>query len=317
MLNRRHLRIKVLQILYAFYQSDDKDVLKAEKELLQSIERMYDLYIYLLLTLPELTRAASHKIEEKKKKLRPTLEDLNPNRKFVDNALIMSLSSNDQLRKLSEKRKVNWMGAENQEIFRKMFLHILGTETYFEHMENGLEGDDEDKSFAVQLFKNEVVNSDYLHHFFEEKSIYWLDDIDLCCSMAMKAMKTWKKQDNYFEILPLFKENDEEKTFVTSLIKETLLKDEENNVLIAQLAANWELERIATMDIILLKMGITELQICNEIPTKVTLNEYIEISKFYSTPKSNTFINGILDKAIETLKKEGKIVKIGRGLLNN
>ena len=317
MLNRRHLRIKVLQILYAFYQSDEKDVLKAEKELLLSIERMYDLYIYLLLTLPELTKAASLKIEEKKKKLRPTPEDLNPNRKFVDNALIMSLSSNDQLRKLSEKRKVNWMGAENQEIFRKMFLHVLGTETYFEHMENGLYGDDEDKSFAVQLFKNEVVNSDYLHHFFEEKSIHWLDDIDLCCSMAIKAMKTWKKQDNYFEILPLFKENDEEKSFVTSLIKETLLKDEENNILIAQLAANWELDRIATMDIILLKMGITELQIFNEIPTKVTLNEYIEISKFYSTPKSNTFINGILDKAIESLKKEGKIVKIGRGLLNN
>lgn len=317
MLNRRHLRIKVLQILYAFYQSDEKDVLKAEKELLVSIERMYDLYIYLLLTLPELTRAASHKIEEKKKKLRPTEEDLNPNRKFVDNELILALSANEPLRKLSEKRKVNWMGAENQEIFRKMFIHIVGSETYFEHMNNGIEGTEGDKQFAVHLFKNEVVNSEYLHHFFEEKSIYWLDDIDLCCSMAIKALKTWKKEENHFEILPLFKENDDEKKFVTSLIKETLLKDDENNALISKLASNWELDRIATMDIILLKMGITELQICNEIPTKVTLNEYIEISKFYSTPKSNTFINGILDKAIELLKKEGKIVKIGRGLLNN
>jgi len=317
MLNRRHLRIKVLQILYAFYQSGDRDVLKAEKELLVSVERMYDLYIYLLLTLPELVQAGTNKLDEKKKKLRPTAEDLNPNRKFVDNSLIRSLAANETLRKLSEKRKVNWMGAENQEIFRKMFLQINGSELYFEFMNNGVEGADEDRSFAVQLFKNEVVNSDYLHHFFEEKSIYWLDDIDLCCSMVLKALKTWNPKNDHFEILPLFKENDDEKQFVTSLIKETLLKDDENNKLITELAENWELERIATMDIILLKMGITELQVCSEIPTKVTLNEYIEISKFYSTPKSNTFINGILDKAIDSLRKDGKIIKVGRGLLNN
>jgi N utilization substance protein B len=270
-----------------------------------------------LLTLPELVQAGTNKLDEKKKKLRPTAEDLNPNRKFVDNSLIRSLAANETLRKLSEKRKVNWMGAENQEIFRKMFLQINGSELYFEFMNNGVEGADEDRSFAVQLFKNEVVNSDYLHHFFEEKSIYWLDDIDLCCSMVLKALKTWNPKNDHFEILPLFKENDDEKQFVTSLIKETLLKDDENNKLITELAENWELERIATMDIILLKMGITELQVCSEIPTKVTLNEYIEISKFYSTPKSNTFINGILDKAIDSLRKDGKIIKVGRGLLNN
>ncbi|MBM3454403.1 MAG: transcription antitermination protein NusB [Bacteroidetes bacterium] len=317
MLNRRHLRIKVLQILYAFYQSGEKDTGKAEEELLQSIEKMYDLYIYLLLTLPELTIAASIKIEEKKKKLRPTDEDLQPNRKFVDNALIKSLSVNKNLRALSEKRKVSWKGAENQEIFRKMFLQVTGSEVYFEFMNNGLLSEEDDKLFAIQLFKNEIINNDYLHHFFEENSIHWLDDIDLCCSMVIKALKTWNKQNNYFNILPLFKENDNEKIFVTSLIKETLLRDEESNTLIANLVENWEFERIAIMDVILLKMGITELQICNEIPTKVTLNEYIEISKFYSTPKSNIFVNGILDKAIDSLNKGGKISKVGRGLLNN
>ena len=317
MLNRRHLRIKVLQILYAFYQSGEKDVLKAEKELLLSVERMYDLYIYLLLTLPELKRAAENKIEERKKKIRPNEEDLNPNRKFVDNKLIRSLEANPNLRKLSEKRKVNWIGAENQEIFRKMYLQIIGSEVYFEFMNNGLSGEDEDKQFAIQLFKNELINSDYLYNYLEEKSIHWLDDIDLCCSMVLKALKTWSPNKDSFDILPLYKENDDEKQFITSLIKETLFKDDENNALITELADNWELDRIATMDIILLKMGITELQVCPEIPTKVTLNEYIEISKFYSTPKSNIFINGILDKAIDLLKKDGKIVKVGRGLLNN
>ncbi|MEY3086010.1 MAG: transcription antitermination factor NusB, partial [Bacteroidota bacterium] len=151
----------MLQILYAFYQSGEKDVLKAEKELLLSVERMYDLYIYLLLTLPELKRAAENKIEERKKKIRPNEEDLNPNRKFVDNKLIHSLEANSNLRKLSEKRKVNWIGAENQEIFRKMYLQIIGSELYFEFMNNGLSGEDDDKQFAIQLFKNELINSDY------------------------------------------------------------------------------------------------------------------------------------------------------------
>ena len=317
MLNRRHLRIKALQILYAFYQSGEKDIIKAEKELLISIDKMYDLYIFLLLTLPELSNIARNRLEDKKKKLRPTSEDLNPNMKFVDNTLIKSLSENVVLKKLSEKRKVNWIGAENQEIFRKMFLQIKDSELYFEIMNNGLSGFEEDKQFAIQLFKSEVVNSEFLQHFFEEKSIYWLDDIDLCCSMVLKTLKTWDSKNSSFEILPLYKENDEEKFFITNLLKETLLRDEENNELIIKLAENWDIERIAIMDVILLKMGITELQICHEIPTKVSLNEYIEISKFYSTPKSNVFINGILDKSIELLNSQGKIVKKGRGLLNN
>ena len=317
MLNRRHLRIKALQILYAFYQSGEKDIIKAEKELLNSIDKMYDLYIFLLLTLPELSNIARNRLEDKKKKLRPTSEDLNPNMKFVDNTLIKSLSENVVLKKLSEKRKVNWIGAENQEIFRKMFLQIKDSELYFEIMNNGLSGFEEDKQFAIQLFKSEVVNSEFLQHFFEEKSIYWLDDIDLCCSMVLKTLKTWDSKNSSFEILPLYKENDEEKFFITNLLKETLLRDEENNELIIKLAENWDIERIAIMDVILLKMGITELQICHEIPTKVSLNEYIEISKFYSTPKSNVFINGILDKSIELLNSQGKIVKKGRGLLNN
>jgi N utilization substance protein B len=315
MLNRRHLRIKVLQILYAFYQSNENDVLKAQKEVLFSVERMYDMYLYLLLTLAEIKRAAENKIVERKKKFRPTPEDINPNFKLVENKLINQLESCNHLRKLSGQRKVNWTGAVNQEIFRKMYLQILESEVFFEHMNNGLSGAEEDRAFAVHLFKTEIANSSYLYNFFEELSIHWLDDLDLCCSMVLKTLKAIPESGE-FKVMPLFKEDDDEKEFILQLVKRTIEMDAENESLINELAENWELDRIARMDILLLKMGISELQSFSSIPTKVTLNEYIEISKFYSTPKSNVFINGILDKAISRLTKEKKILKTGRGLLS-
>lgn len=315
MLNRRHLRVKALQVLYAFFQSDETDVLKAQKEIMFSVERMYDMYLYLLLTLPEIQRAAENKIEERKKKFRPTSEDLNPNLKLVQNKIISQLESCKHLRKLSEERKVNWTGAVNQEIFRKMFLQIMESEVFFEHMNNGHTGFEEDRAFAVHLFKTEIANSSYLFHFFEEMSLHWLDDLDLCCAMVLKTLKIIPEIGD-FKVFPLFKENDDEKEFILRLVKRTIEMDSENESLINELTENWELDRIARMDILLLKMGITELQTFSSIPTKVTLNEYIEISKFYSTPKSNVFINGILDKAISRLTKEKKIVKTGRGLLS-
>lgn len=315
MLNRRHLRIKVLQILYAFFQSKEIDVVKAQNELLLSVERMYDLYLYLLLTIPELKRAAQVNNENRKNKLRPNESDLMPNLKWVENSLVLKIEESKELNKISSARKVNWLGAENQEIFRKMFLQVKDSETYFEFMENGLKDFEEDKKFALALFKNEIINSEFLHNYIEDKSIYWLDDIDLCCSMALKTLKT-AAQDKEISILSLYKEDDDEKEFILNLCRNTIEMDVENEKLIETLAENWEVDRIAKMDVLLLKMALVELQTCSSIPTKVTMNEYIEISKFYSTPKSNLFINGILDKAISQLTKEKKIKKIGRGLVS-
>ena len=315
MLNRRHLRIKVLQILYAFFQSKEIDVVKAQNELLLSVERMYDLYLYLLLTIPELKRAAEINNENRKNKLRPNESDLMPNLKWVENSLVLKIEESKELNKVSSARKVNWLGAENQEIFRKMFLQVKDSETYFEFMENGLKDFEEDKKFALALFKNEIINSEFLHNYIEDKSIYWLDDIDLCCSMALKTFKT-VVPDKEISILSLYKEDDDEKEFILNLCRNTIEMDVENEKLIEILAVNWEVDRIAKMDVLLLKMALVELQTCSNIPTKVTMNEYIEISKFYSTPKSNLFINGILDKAISMLTKEKKIKKIGRGLVS-
>jgi len=315
MLNRRHLRIKVLQALYAYFQSNEESFKKTENELMNSVERIYDLYLYLFLTLPELQAKAIHRIEENKKKIMPTAEELNPNTKFIDNKVIELIEASNKLRIASEERKVNWVGDEHQEMFKKMLIQIRDSETFFEHMNNGELGFEADKKFVMDLFKVEIANSELLYHFFEEKSIHWMDDIDLSCSMVLKTMKGFEENQR-FEFMDLFKDPKDEQDFVRELLRKTISMDKENEALIDDLTKNWELDRIAKMDVILMKMAITEFQIFETIPTKVTLNEYIEISKFYSTPKSNGFINGILDKAIDRLNAEKKIVKVGRGLVN-
>ena len=315
MLNRRHLRIKVLQSLYAYYQSDKESVIRAEKEMMEAIDRIYDLYLYFLLGFAELKNVAEHRIEENKKKILPKEEDLNPNMKFVDNKVIALLEDNYMLIQASEERTVNWVGDTEREIFRKMFLHIRETETFFEFMNNGNTGFEEDKNFLITLFKTEIANYDHLYSFFEEKSIHWMDDIDLAATMVIKTLKNFE-EEGANDIMPLYKDPIDEKDFVRTLLKKTIKREEENLKLIDELTSNWELDRIARMDVLLMEMAITELQEFNNIPVKVTLNEYIEISKFYSTPKSNVFINGVLDKAIARLEADGQINKIGRGLMN-
>lgn len=315
MLNRRHLRIKVLQALYAYFQSDEENYRRTENEMMNAIDRIYDLYLYLLLSFGELKEIETRRLEELKTKIRPTESDLNPNLKFVDNAVFALIESNGALRRAAEENKVNWIGDDHQEMFRKIMSQIRENETYFAYMSNDGSGFQDDLEFAIALFKSDIANSPLIYHFFEEKSIHWMDDIDLACSMVIKTLKTYTAEGPN-DILPLFKDPQDEKDFVRILLRKTIDNDKENLSLIDDLTKNWELDRIAKMDIILMKMAITELQEFNNIPKKVTLNEYIEISKFYSTPKSNSFINGILDKAIDRLEKENKISKMGRGLMD-
>jgi len=309
MLNRRHLRIKVLQVLYAYFQANENDFKVIEKELMNSIERIYDIYLYLLLAFEELKDIEDQKIAENKLKSR-TIND-----RFVQNKVLLAIIENTELREASEKNKVNWIGDEHREMFKKIMQQIRESELFFHYMQSETATFEEDKNFITALFKAEIANSPLIYHFFEEKSIHWLDDIDLACSIALKTIKQ-TTEGNSISIQPLFKDPEDEIPFVKTLLRKTIANDKENVLLIDDLTKNWELDRIAKMDIILMKMAITELQEFNNIPKKVTLNEYIEISKFYSTPKSSGFINGILDKAIDRLDKEQKIQKIGRGLMD-
>lgn len=316
MLNRRHLRIKALQILYAFYQTENAEYRKFEKELFASIEKMYDLYVYFMLIFGELADFSDERIEERKLRKRATDEDLNPNRKFVDNRITQLLKINNELRGKSEFRKVNWSSAVKNDLLKKMFLAITESEVYENYMNNGEDSFIDDKNFLIELFKTEIANFGLLHDFLENETIYWQDDIDLVCSMVIKTIRNFNESDDeYADILPLFKDEEDEVRFVQCLMRNIIESDDENNILVDKLTKNWDLERIAKMDIIILKMAITELCVFPSIPIKVTLNEYIEIAKFYSSPQSKVFINGVLDKSIIVLQKEGKIKKTGRGLL--
>jgi len=302
-----------LQALYAYFQTKDEDYAVSEDNLMKAIEKIYDMYLLLLLTFAELKVVAINRIEDNKKKLRPSEEDLNPNRKWIDNAIVQLLEDHPELKALAEKRKLNWEGAENREMFRKMFLAMREGETFFTFLNNGVSGFEEDKRVALLVFKEEIANNEVMQNYFEEHSIDWIDDLDLCCAMVIKTIKGFSESEQ--PILRLYKDRDDEVDFVKSLFRKTLMMDAENEVMIDELTKNWELERIAKMDIILMKMALTEMQIFSSIPTKVSLNEYIEISKFYSTPKSNGFINGVLDKAIVLLQEKNKLKKTGRGLL--
>lgn len=315
MLNRRHLRIKVLQILYSYFQDEQrKDLEKLDTELKLSLERMYDMYLYLLLAFEPVVRAANNRIEDRKKKLRPTPEDLNPNLAFIENQVFQLLSESSALQSLAKQRKLSWIGVEHQEMFKKLFSASTETETYQLYLMDPEKGLAKDVQFAVQYFKESIANSEFLQHFFEERSIYWMDDLDLCCSMVIKSLKAMSVEAPFYP-LPLFKPNDDEEVYVHTLLAKIVQNDAEYERLIADSAANWETDRIAKMDMILLKMGIAELLNFTSIPTTVTLNEYIEISKFYSTPKSNIFINGILDHLVLKLTEDKRLIKTGRGLL--
>ena len=315
MLNRRHLRIKVLQTLYAFTQSNNTNLVAGEKELLHGVEKMYDLYIYYLTMFDSFTHFAELKIEEAKRKIFTSEEDLNPNLKFVNNRFLALLKNNKAIKDASLTTKINWSNDVEQDVLTKLFNSFTKNDIYNEYMKKESSSFEEDKKFIVKLFKKEICNFELLLHFFEEKSVYWQDDIDLVCSMVIKTLKSFKSPDDiHAPILPLYK--DDEESFIKALFRKGLNNLEDNYAIISKYTKNWESDRIALMDRLLMNLAITEAKAFEYIPTKVTLNEYIEISKFYSTPKSNTFINGVLDKIFDDLKKEGAIKKVGRGLLN-
>jgi transcription antitermination protein NusB len=309
MLNRRHLRVKVLQSLYAFFQSGNTSLNAGEKELLFGIEKIYDLYLYQLSLLISIGEQAQRNIEDNKRKRVPTSDDLSPNLKFVNNLCLLSITNNEHLLNLLEKKKINWHG--DPEIPRKIFLQFKETSTYQDYLEKPGQSFTEDCELILKLLKNHVCEFELLHHFYEERSIYWLDDWELVNLMIIKSIKTMQENLlNEFQVLTLYKDLDDRK-FAIELFHKTILNDKEYIPLIAAKTQNWDIERIALMDIIIMKMALAEIIKFPEIPVKVSLNEYIEISKMYSTPKSKVFVNGVLDKLVEELITEKKISKPG------
>jgi N utilization substance protein B len=260
---------------------------------------------------------AKKRIEENSRKFYPTKEDLNPNTRFVDNRFIRQLTVNKSYNAYIDKYKISWV--DEEEMIRKLYIELRNSKFYKEYMEGPDSSYDVDKDFVIKIIKKIISESDSLHFFYEEKSIYWADDFYTANYLVIKTIKGFNEKQNELTPLPtLFKNNsDEDKQFLVNLFRKVVLRSDEYFKMIEGKVKNWESDRLAVMDILLLKMALAELLEFPSIPVKVTLNEYIELSKMFSTPKSKVFINGILDKMISELKKNNEIKKTGRGLLEN
>ncbi|HQK70441.1 MAG TPA: transcription antitermination factor NusB [Bacteroidales bacterium] len=313
MLSRRLLRIKALICLYAYNRRDDGDLAKAENELMFSINKSYELYFYLLLLILELADVALEKINFGLRKKMPSKEDLNPNRRFVDNRVIAQLRINNALKQYQESKRISWN--INPDLPKILYNQMVKWEPYIKYMKDEKTGYSEDKKFITKLVTEFFPSSEELLNAFEEQSIYWNDDIDYISLMVEKTLKKFKANSGpEVPLMPLFKNEDDEH-FVKHLFRQAILKTKQNIELIDRNTTNWEVERIALMDRLVMQLAITEIVEFEEIPVKVTLNEYIEIAKQYCTSKSSNFVNGILDKIVRDMREKGLFRKSGRGLL--
>ena len=306
MLSRRLLRVKVVQMVYAFYKTGETSIPRTEKELFQSISKSHELYHLFLLLLVEIHAFAVKRIEFGKNKKRPTHDDLYPNTKFIDNLFLNQLAENKSLLLYIDQNKISWGDHEN--VIKNIFKEITSSELYNDYMSNEEPNDyEKDKKFIAKLFEKVIAPVEDLYGVLEEMSIYWNDEAEFIISMVIKTIKTFEQEKGEEQnLLPEFKDK-EDKDFVKKLFRKSLVNGEQNRDLIKKHTKNWDFERVAFMDVVIMQVAITELTEFQEIPARVTLNEYIEIAKFYSTNKSGVFINGIIDKIVEMLIKEGKI----------
>ena len=319
MLNRRHIRIKVLQALYAAIQSDETDIVIGQKKLMTKLDKIYDLTIYQLSVLLEVREFAEKHIEEAKLKNFPTPEELNPSPYFIENAFLIQLGENTDFLKKADVLAINWV--TEPEMIRKMYFNLLESDFYKEYISKPQANYKQDKDFVKELFTEIIIPTESLHSLFSEKDLNWADDYNLSAEVSLMIISTYKIGWSENKPLPpLFKDDgntttSQDREFAKNLFKTVLVNNDRFEEIIKPKVKNWDMDRLATIDKILIKMALAEILEMPTIPVKVSLNEYIELSKYFSTPKSKVFINGILDKVVADLKDKGDINKQGRGLM--
>ena len=307
MIDRVLIRLKIVQIIYAYYQNGGKNLDTAEKELFFSLSKAYDLYNYLLLLMVEVTKQANKRLNAAKNKLVPTKEELFPNTKFVENRFIAQLEVNKQLLEFSNNQKKTW---ENEADFVKTLCDkILESDIYKEYMASETSSYEEDRELWRKLYKNIIFNNIELDQVLEDQSLYWNDDKEIVDTFVLKTIKRFdEKNGAKQELLPEFKD-EEDQDFARRLFRRTILNADYYRHLISENTKNWDLDRVAFMDVVIMQIALAEILSFPNIPVSVSLNEYVEIAKLYSTPKSGGFINGTLDGIVNSLKKENKLTK--------
>ena len=311
-LNRRHIRVKVMQSIYAMHQKSSDDIEKEEKFLRQSIDNIKDLYLIMLTSMTEIRKKEIVFLEASSKKHLATPEEKNPNKKFVNNAVLQLLEENSSLNSALEKRKINnW--SMNDDYILILLNDIKQSKLFEKYMSTNITSFEEDKQFVIDMFTELIAPNEKLYEYLEDDKLTWIDDIPLVNTQIVKQLQQISETSE-FRVPKLYKD-EEDMEFVSLLFRNTVLNEVELAKQYIDKTPNWDAERIAEIDTIILKMAICEFFKFPSIPIKVTINEYLEIAKEYSTPKSSIFINGILDNLVKEFQTQNKIIKTGRGLM--
>jgi len=319
MLNRRILRIKAFKVLYSSVLSGNMSLSQAESQLETSCEAARDLYIYMLGIISPLTSVAKERIEAAKAKFNPTEEERNPNMKFAENGLAKLLDEDVDFQKVFAKKKFSW--GQFDLFLKKVMTSVASKEYYQEYMASPVRSLDEDCRLFTKIFEEEFVDSEELERILEDKSLYWNDDLAYSLTWCCKTLKSLAKGEAW-SLLPLYQSEmlkgtdvESDKLFVRRLLQASFAGFEKYSQMISESVSGWEKERLFSTDVVLISMGLAEAVSFPTIPVKVTMNEYVEISKYYGTPKSRSFVNGLLDRLIQKMANEGQITKEGKGLL--
>ena len=319
MLNRRILRIKAFKVLYSSVLSGNMSLAQAESQLDVACEAARDLYIYMLGIVSPLTKIARERIEAAKSKFNPTEEERNPNMKFADNALARLLDEDVDFQKLFNKKKYSW--SEYDLLLKKIMTSVTTKDYYAEYMASEGTSLKEDCRLFTRIFEEEFVDSEELEQILEEKSLYWNDDLAYSLTWCCNTFKSLAKGERW-SLPPLYQSEllkgdgvESDKLFVKKLIQAAFAGYEKYSAMVAESVAGWEKDRLFSTDVILIVMGLVEAATFQTIPVKVTINEYVEISKFFGTQKSRSFVNGLLDRLIQQMIDDGRIVKTGKGLM--
>ena len=319
MLNRRILRIKAFKVLYSSVLAENMSLAQAESQLELSCEATRDLYIYMLGIVSPLTKIAQDRIEAAKSKFNPTEEERNPNMKFAENALAKLLDEDVDFQKVFKKKKFEW--AQYDLFLKKVMTSVASKDYYAEYMASPEKSLAEDCRLFTRIYEEEFVDSEELERILEDKSLYWNDDLAYSLTWCCKTLKEFAKGEKW-SLLQLYQSEmlkgegvESDKFFVRKLLQSSFAGYEKYSAMVAESVPGWEKERLFSTDVVLIVMGLAEAATFPTIPVKVTMNEYVEISKFYGTPKSRSFVNGILDNLVQQLVNEGQISKEGKGLL--
>lgn len=313
MLTRRHIRLKIMQIIYALRISDFEYTKETEKKLLESIDSTYELYLILISFLIEILKKAQEKHLISQKKLLSDQNNIYDNKKFIKNQFLNLLKSNHLFNEEIKKRNLNLWHLDFKYV-DLIYENLTKSDLFSDYMDNDEISYENDRNFVAKFYKNIIVTNDKLYSYLEDRNINWMDDFPLINTIILKLINKSKGVNSKTYFLPKLYKDNQDKIFAKDLLKITLKNYNNYNNEISKKIKNWDPDRIARLDYVMLNMALCELVEFKTIPIKVTLNEYIEISKEYSTPKSNVFINGILDSIVKDFTKTGKIIKEGRGL---